>query len=259
MTCRTPAPLASLLAATLLLGACESMQMQEADNLGVAPEKSSADVYAEMGREYLKQGQPKVALRKLQRGLEVDPDNAQVHAVLGLLYQRLGEHGPADRHYAIASDLEPQNPYFHNAWGSYLCERGRYAEADREFQAALSNPLYDRPWQAATNAGVCALRQGDNEAGEGYLRRALASNPRVALALQKMMEIHLERADYNGAQAYLQRFEQLAPHTPQTLLEGMRIYLGTHNEEAAQRYQEALQQRYPDAPETRTARELAAK
>ncbi len=253
-------PWLPLLTAALLLSACNSAQLREDDrDLGATQEKSSGDIYAEMGREYLKQGQPKVALRKLQYGLEVDPDNAQVHAVLGLLYQRLGEYGSADRHYAMASELAPQNPYFHNAWGSFLCERGRYPEAERQFQLALDNPLYDRPWQAATNAGVCALRNGDQEVGEGYLRRALSSNPRVALALQKMTEINLERGDYAEAQRYLQRYEQIAQHTPQTLLQGLRIYLGTNDAETAQRYRDALQTRYPDAPETRTAQESVAK
>ncbi len=252
-------PLFAWLLAAALLSGCNPAQIREDDDLGATREKSSGDIYAEMGREYMKQGQPKVALRKLQYGLEVDPDNPQIHAVLGLLYQRLGEYGPADRHYAAASDLDPQNPYYHNAWGSFLCERGRYPEADRQFLLALDNPLYDRPWQAAANAGVCALRAGDKEGGEAYLRRALNVNPRIPLALQKMMEIHLERGEYTEASQYLQRFEQIAPHTPQTLLQGLRIHRETGNAETAKRYREALETRYPDAPETRTAQELAGK
>lgn len=244
--------------ALLALNACGPLQVRDEDaNLGALREKSPGDIYAEMGREYLKQGQPTVALRKLKHGLEVDPDNAQIHAVLGLLYQRLGEHGPANRHYATASELEPQNPYFHNAWGSYLCQQEDFPAADRQFRLALANPLYDRPWQAATNAGVCALRAGDTEAAEGYLRRALSGNPQVALALQKMMQITLQRQDYTEAAGYLQRYERVASHTPQTLLQGMRIQLGLNDTETAARYRDALQARYPDAPETRTATELS--
>ena len=252
-------PWIALPLAALLLAACNPTQIRDDQELSTGPGKSSGDIYAEMGREYMKQGQPKVALRKLQYGLEIDPDNAQVHAVLGLLYQRLGEFPAADRHYAAASRFDPQNPYYHNAWVSFLCDRGRYPEADRQFVLALDNPLYDRPWQAATNAGVCALRNGDPEAGEGYLRRALSSNPRVALALLKMMEINLERGDHGAAAAYLQRYEQVAAHSAQTLLQGMRVYLGSGDKETALRYSNALRERYPDAPETRTAQELVGK
>lgn len=37
-------------------------------------EDRPGDIYAQMGQGYLKEGQPGVALRKLRRGLEVDPE-----------------------------------------------------------------------------------------------------------------------------------------------------------------------------------------
>ena len=77
-----------------LLAACQVPGIRDEDptgDLGAVPESRPGDIYAELGREYIKQGQPAVALTKLKRGLEVDPRNPHIHLVLGRLYEQLGE------------------------------------------------------------------------------------------------------------------------------------------------------------------------
>ncbi len=245
-----------LAALLLALASCTTPGIKDEVDLGADRENRPGDVYAEMGQAYMREGQPRVALRKLKRGLEADPGNPQIHAVLGRLYQQLGEAEQAKLHYSKASDLEPQNPYFHNAWGSFLCQQQDYDAADEQFQQALLNPLYDRPWQAATNAGLCAYRAGRPEQASAYLHNALSRNPSIPQALLKMAIIENERGKLDQAQGYLQRYTALAPHTPQTLLLGLRIERSLGNKVGADRYLEILQQGYPDAPETRTAKEL---
>jgi type IV pilus assembly protein PilF len=210
-----------------------------------------------MGQEYMKEGQPAVALRKLKRGLEVDPDNAGIHAVLGRLYEQLGETAQAQEHFSRASALAPKNPYYRNAWGGFLCQQGQYEEADQQFRLALENPLYQTPWAAYTNAGVCAYRAGKLESSENYLRQALSANPRIPLALLKMTQIDLAKADYQSARTYLERYRALVPHTPETLLLGVMIELGLNHPDGVLRYKTVLEARFPDAPETQTARELS--
>jgi type IV pilus assembly protein PilF len=209
-----------------------------------------------MGQAYMKEGQPQIALSKLERGNRLDPDNPQIHAVFGSIYQQLGEVLLADEHLAKASDLDPKNPYYRNARGSLLCQQGRYEEAEKQFQMALGNPLYDRPWQATTNAGLCAHRAGRVDLARNYLRKALARNPHIPQALIKLAEIELQSNNLTQARSYLQRYNALAPHNPQTLLIGYRIENGLGNAEEAKRYLDFLTQGYPDAPETRTAKEL---
>ncbi len=253
---RTITHAGGLAALLLALAACTTPGIKEEVDLGAGRENRPGDVYAEMGQAYMREGQPRVALRKLKRGLKADPGNPQIHAVLGRLYQQLGEAEQANQHYSMASDLEPQNPYFHNAWGSFLCQRQDYEAADEQFQLALRNPLYDRPWQAATNAGLCAYRAGLPEQASAYLHNALNRNPRIPQALLKMATIENERGNLDQANGYLQRYTALAPHTPHTLLLGLHIERGLGNKAGADRYLEILRQDYPDAPETRTATEL---
>jgi type IV pilus assembly protein PilF len=251
-----PSRLALMTLIVLSLTACNTAGVKKDEDLGATREHSPGDIYAQMGKEYMRQGQPAVALRKLQRGLEVDPNNSQIHAILGRLYEQLGEDELANRHYARAAYLEPENPYFHNAWGSFLCQQQEYGMADEQFRRALDNPLYDRPWAASTNAGVCSLRAGRVEQAEAYLRQALNANPRIPLALRKMAEISMQRDDFAAAKTYLERYAQVAPHTPDTLLLGVRAERELNNPEGANRYREALERHFPDASETQTAREL---
>lgn len=241
------------------LAACQVPGVRDdaTGDLGAIPEKRLGDIYAEMGREYMRQGQPAVALAKLKYGLDVDPDNPRIHANLGRLYERLGETRLAGEHYSEAVDLAPKDPYFRNARGSFLCQQGEYDEADEQFRLALQNPLYERPWAANTNAGVCALRAGRPELAETYLLRALGIAPRIPLALQKMARIHYDRGEYATAKAYLERYRELALHTPETLLLGLRIERGLGDADGMARYRAVLEKRYPDSLETRTAKELS--
>jgi type IV pilus assembly protein PilF len=249
--------LAGALAACLLYGCTPGLVRDgQGSDLGAAREPRPGDIYAQMGQEYLREGQPAVALRKLKRGLEVDPGNARIHAVMARLYEQLGEQGAAREHYAQATALEPQNPHFHNARGGFLCQAGEYAAADEQFRLALENPLYDRPWAANTNAGVCAYRAGRPAEAETYLRQALSANPRIPLALLKMAQLHAERQDYTTARDYLERYAQLLGHTPQTLALGVQIARGQGDEQSAARFRAELQRLYPDAPEIQTVREL---
>jgi type IV pilus assembly protein PilF len=244
----------------LLLSACASMGIQEGDSgsdLGAMRQRRPGDIYAQLGQEYLKEGQPGVALNKLKRGLDIDPGNARIHAVLGLLYERLGEARPAAEHYASSVELEPQNPFFHNAWGSFLCQQGEYEKADEQFRQALDNPLYNQPWATQTNAGVCALRAEHSAAAEQYLRQALTSNPRIPLALLKMAQINIDRGEYAGAHDYLVRYGQLVGPSPPSLLLQLKAALGLGDKAAAAQLLGELTKRFPDAPETQIARGLS--
>jgi len=243
----------------LLLSACTYVGMRDdsGDDLGAVRENRPGDIYAQLGREYLKEGQPGVALRKLKWGLEIDPDNARIHAVLGLLYERLGETQLAGEHYARCAEIEPQNPFFHNAWGSFLCQQGEYDKAEAQFRQALSNPLYDQPWATQTNAGVCALRAGHDTAAEQYLRQALNANPRIPLALLKMAQIQVEHGDYRAARGYLVRYGQLTGPVPQSLLLQLKVAAGLGDKVATTHIRNELIRRFPDAPETQTARGLS--
>jgi len=144
-----------------------------------------------------------------------------------------------------------------NAFGSFLCQQGKYEAADEQFKLALRNPLYEQPWAANTNAGVCALRAGHAKEAEDYLLAALSIEPRIPLALLKMANINYDRGEFDTAKLYIERYRELAPHSPETLLLGVKIEKGLGDKDGMDRYLVVLENRFPDSQETRTAKELS--
>jgi type IV pilus assembly protein PilF len=247
----------SILLLTIITGCAAISQPTVNDNdIDLPQENRPGNLYAQMGLEYMKAGQPEVALRKLKRGLSIDPNNPQIYAALGRLYEFLGKLQLAKEHYLRSLELEPNNPFFRNAWGSFLCQTGKYDQADIEFRKALANPLYNQPWDAKTNAGVCALRAGKRDMGENYLRQALTTNPNIPLALIKLAQINLETKHYAEAQQYSNRYEQITPPSPASLLLKCKIIMQLKNKAELINCQQQLIQLFPDAPETKTAKEL---
>ncbi len=217
-----------------------------------------AELNTQLGLAYMQRGEMTRALARLKRAVAADPAYARAHTALGVLYERLGELEQAEAHHRRAVRADPRDSYAHNAYGSFLCARGRLAAADAEFRAALANPLYETPWVALTNAGLCALKAGDPRQAETYFREALGRNPRFAPALIAMADLSFQQGRYLQARAYLQRYQAVAPHTPRSLWLGVRIERRLGDRDAEASYALLLKGKFPDAQETRLLLESEA-
>lgn len=241
---------------TLMVGCVLTTPKVDTD-LDIVRESKPGDVYAQMGIEYMKDGQPAVALHKLKRGLELDPNNAEIHAVLGTLYRRIGELGLAETHYLRSIALEPQNPFFRNDFGDFLCQRGEYDQAEAEFAKALQNPLYNQPWEAHANAGMCAMVAGRHDVAERHLSQALTTNPRLPSALFKMAQLRIKQGKYSEAQDYIVRHDKVVTRQyPPTLLLKLKVAVGLGHKAKAIQLKNELLSLFPNAPENKTAKEL---
>ncbi len=266
MNIRSTAKIVCMLAVVMVISACakqstvrsgaasaESMDMTDSTgSLGREKRRAGAgDIYVKLAVEYYRQGKVDIALAKAKVAVEVEPSNAEGHNILALIYERLREYGLANHHFKQSIRYAPDNSYSLNAYGSFLCQRARYDEADGQFQRALQNPLYKTPEVALTNAGICASRNGETEKAEAYLRKALARNSRLPLALLKMAELAQAQARYLSVRAYLQRYQEVAKPTAASLWLGIRTEreLGDQNAEAS--YSLMLKNSFPDSSEAR--------
>jgi type IV pilus assembly protein PilF len=241
-----------LLAFAVLLSACATTPSSTNDttgNLGVERRESPAQIYVEMGIAYMRDGQDGVALKKLRRGIDVDPGNPDAHNVLAILYERLGENELAGKHYKRATDLAPHDPYIRNARGSYLCKLKEFDSALQEFELALDNPLYPTPWVALTNAGLCAERSGDSDKAERYYRAALTANSKYSPALFQMAELSFEQRNDMSARAYLERYHSAKPPNAASLWLGVQVEQRLGDRVKAVEYKRQLLKDFPDAPE----------
>jgi type IV pilus assembly protein PilF len=211
----------------------------------------TASINTQLGVEYMKQGNYEVAIVKLKKALDDDPDYSGAYSVLGEVYRRTGQMAEAETYFRKAVDLDPKDSGAASNYGQFLCQAGRYAEADTMFEQALANPLYANPEIALANQGMCAGRKGDLGRAEEKLREALDRNPRLPAGLLEMADLSLRQGQYLKARGYLTRYAEVAKQTARSLWLGVRVERQLGDVDKAASYAVALKGRFPDSEEAR--------
>jgi type IV pilus assembly protein PilF len=245
----SPLKLTLLAIATLSLAACAGNARQE------KKDRDAASYNAQLGIEYMKQGDLALAKEKLDRAVTEDPQNADAHSARALLFERMGERGQADTEFRTALRLAPHNPQVVNMYAVYLCSTGRTDEGVKRFLEAARDPLYSTPEAAYANAGVCLrAAKRDDEAAANF-DHALQVRPDYAEAAYQLAKLQFEHAQLPAARAGIDGF--LASHdaTPDLLLIGVRVARAQGDRNAAQGFARRLQR---DFAGTDQARALAA-
>ncbi|MFT5140861.1 MAG: type IV pilus assembly protein PilF, partial [Rhodothermales bacterium] len=143
---------------TILTGCAGSGSYQdENDSAG----RQAAEINTSLGQEYLERGKYEIALEKLKKAINSDPDYAPAHTVIAVLYERIGELDLAEKHYLTAVDILPNNGDVNNNYGVFICQNGEPERAAAYFYKATLDPFYRTPAVALANAGSCELQQGD--------------------------------------------------------------------------------------------------
>lgn len=242
-----------VLAVGMLVSACSTTGRQS-DALKATEDRPEtlAETHVQLGIGYMQQGKLDIALGKLQRALDLDPNLASAHNAIAVLYVHLGRLDTAEEHYERAVALAPQDSAAHNNFGTFLCgRRNQLDKAEQEFLKALENPLYDTPELAYENAGLCAQRKPDLVKAEQYFRKALELNPRLPVSLYQMALISFEDGRHLPARAYLQRYSEVASHNSQSLWLGIRIERVLGDKNAVASYALSLRGNFPDSEEAK--------
>ena len=107
--------------------------------------RNPAEVNVELGVRYMQAGMKAVALEKLKKALDQDPELPSAHNAIAVLYQNLGEDGLAEEHFRRALRLDPKYSQAHNNFGIFraalyqrrcLCRQGRRSGEGRALPAA---------------------------------------------------------------------------------------------------------------------------
>ncbi len=230
------------------LGACQSAPKSKPD-ARTAERAKVAELNTQLGIEYMKDGDNELALKKLQKALETDPDFVDAHNAMGLLRTRLRQFDEAEQSFKAALRTDPGNSMALNNYGQFLCQQKRYDEGQARFTEAVKNPLYRTPEIALTNAGLCALQAKDPARAEDHFRAALERNPMVAPALLQMTQINYDRGSFTDAEGYYKRYLTIAPQTPRSLALGIRLSNALGDTDKAASYGISLRNKFPDSRE----------
>lgn len=210
---------------------------------------SPAQINAKLGLSYLQHGNFEVAEAKLKRSLQQDPKLGEAHHYIAELYRRTDRIDLAKDHYRRALRYSPEDMNLQNNFAVFLCDQADYEEAVDIFVKVAASRDYNRPDDAYTNAGLCALRMPDIKLGENYLRRALQINKKQPKALYEMAKLSFDQQEYFKARAFIERYAAVAPHSSQSLFLAAKIEFELGDRQAVEAYARRLGEQFPDSEE----------
>jgi len=225
---------------------------------GPVDKERASEANTQLGVGYMQQNRYELAMKKLEKAVDFDPNNAKAHQYKAELHRRLKQFDQAKEHFEIAIRLSKDDPILFNNYGVFLSEIKDYAGAEKYFNLAIANPLYPNKDEAYENLGICGMSQGDLYKAEDAFRKALQFNSKLPKSLVNLAQIHYDKHDIKTAYQYYSRFLPLAQQTPGTLWLGYLLEKARGNMSAASSYAINLKVKYPDARETDLLKKLEA-
>lgn len=235
----------------LILGGCAGRPVQESSE----PQATKiADINLKLGVGYMQSGHFDVALEKLKKALEYDPNLAEAHNAIAVLYEELKESELAGQHYQRAVKLDPNYALAKMNYGRFLCAYGRPAEGESQFLAAADNPKLESPETPYIGAGICARKLPAPERADAHLRKALELNPNAAPALFELADLNYAQGDFQEAQTLLQRYHNRTGYSPASLWLGVNIEQALGNAQPRRQYADLLVSKFPASKEAQRVR-----
>jgi type IV pilus assembly protein PilF len=245
-----------LFSIVLLTSACGLIPNMSGDSKSSA---EKAQIYLEMGINYLEFDRLDIAKEKLDLALRYDSSNPNIYNALGSFYEHIKDYANANKNYDTALSKSSDNFVVESNAGRYYCERGNYEKGMGLIQEAIDQPMNNRKWFAYTNMGDCFQQQNNFPKAEEFFRLALKLQPEFAPALLEMQKISYENRQYMSARAFLERYLAVSQHTPQSLWIAFQTERALGNSNGAEEYGNQYLETFPAAPESDQIRTILGK
>lgn len=208
-----------------------------------------AKVHTELGQLYLREGSHEVALERARVAIEAESGYAPAHNLMGLVYMALRQNQLSEQSFRRALQLAPGDPEINNDFGWFLCQTGKPKESIANFRVAISNPLYQVPGKALTNAGLCALMSKDDRQAEDFLARAIRLDRANLTALFWLADITYRSNRLDDARQIIKDLHARLDPTSESAWLALRIERKIGDREAEARFIGILNRKYRGSPE----------
>ncbi len=205
-----------------------------------ASSSKATEQYVQLGLAYYQNRDYDLAIQKLGRALEIEPENSTALAALGLVYQAQSEPKYAEDQFKAALKYDPNYTRGRTYYGAFLFQQGRLEESLRQFSLASEDVRYEARPQIFSNLGLVNKKLGKVKPAIDAYEKSLTlrrDQPNVQLSLATL---HFQNGDKNRADRYYQAYRENvrignARHTPQSLALGIGIARSKNdvNEEAS--------------------------
>lgn len=248
----------SLVMVLIMLAGCAgqpgSQNTYENSSGNDSASRNRAHIHTDLGSGYFSQGQIAVALEEFLSAVRIDSSYAPAHNGLGLVYAAIREDEKAENSFRRALQLDSGSSEAHNNYGTFLCSRNRVDDSIKEFLAAVKNPLYATPETAWLNAGICALKKGDDKNAEAYLKNALQAEPGLLGAHYQLSNVYFNRGEFELANQHFQQSILSGEPSPDALWLGIRIAREVKDRNAEASYSLLLRNKYPNSEQAKALR-----
>jgi len=150
-----------------------------------------------MGRLFIKLGKLNLALKVLEKGLELHGESSRLYLNLGCVYYRRGEYETSLGYFRKALDMAPDFSAAEFYLALALFRMGDYNGAIERFRGLLGRGYEDD--RILNNIGLVYLRKGSVERAILELKKALALNPSLVAARRNLGEIYYWSGSYDSA------------------------------------------------------------
>jgi type IV pilus assembly protein PilF len=212
--------------------------------------KEAAKANISLGIAYMQQGNLLLAKEKLERAAKQDPKSTDVNWAMASLYERMEMPKEADRNYKKAIDLSPNNSQIANTYAVFLCRQGDMDRALPLFDKVIADKLYQTPYAAAANAGMCLRDDKRTAEAKRYFERAVAMGPGFADASVGLADLQIAQGDTTGAMKTVDSFVKNGTKSADVLVVGVRAAVAQKDCPATARYALLLRRDFPNAPQT---------
>lgn len=144
--------------------------------------KLAADARIELGLNYLQAERLDQAQRNLQLALGYTPNYERAIASMAYYYQYTHQYRKAHRFYKRALKKAPHKGELLNNYAVFLCRQEQFDLALDYFEQAGRQDNYRSRLMSIENAGICCLKQGNENRANAYFKRVLSLNPNYQFA-----------------------------------------------------------------------------
>lgn len=163
----------------------------------LAIEENNPDAWHLLGLIAHARGEHPVALRCIQKAIDLSPQMSEAHFNLAIAWGAVGELERAAESCRQAILLRGDFVQAHHSLGVVLCQLGKHDEGIASFRRALE--ISPDCVDAQVNLGATLLDRGDAREAAEWFRRALAINPRLADVHFKLGLIHQRQQQWTAA------------------------------------------------------------
>lgn len=241
-----------VLSCVLLLAGCVTEETTSGEGKPV-PEKMSEEGalqdYITLANGYMRDGNRELALRAINKGLEIDDDSAALLNVLAVYYATDGENDLAEKQYKKAMRSEPEYTATYLNYGVFLYRQKQFEDACNMLAKATADVMYAKRDDAFLNYGICLKQIGKMKEAEEAFRRSYvndARNPRVVLELA---ELKFDTGNFDESYQIYNRFLSMSKQNAKSLWLGIRLMHVRGEEDKLASYAMFLKNQYPGSAE----------